>query len=84
MGEDKKLSIQDNFKRRYAALLKIDDYLTKWEVSSKVKFTNRESGMLKRMHTSIERSLNILTDEYYKLFNTTQELDKYVKPKKEK
>lgn len=76
--ENKEFDIIDNFKRRYAALLRIDAYLTKWENSKGVRFSSREKGTLGRMHTSIQRNVSILEDEYYRLFNQHEDLEKYV------
>lgn len=77
---EKSFDIKDNFKRRYAALIRLQQYLQKWLNSKQLKFTSSELGTLNRMITSLKRCRTKLEDEYYILFKEdSQSLRKYVK-----
>lgn len=77
---EKGFDIKDNFKRRYAALIRLQQYLQKWVNSKQLKFTSSELGTFNRMITSLKRCRTKLKDEYPILFKEdSQSLRKYVK-----
>lgn len=78
---EKQFDIVDNFKRRYAAIIKIQQYVQKWKNTNQVRFTNREQQMLGRMISSLDRSLNKLQEEFMMLFKDEDIkcLEKYLK-----
>lgn len=73
--------VKDNFKRRYAGLIKIKHYIKKWENSNQLKFTNREQQMFKRMLASLDGSLSKLQQEFMIIFKDEDMkcLEKYIK-----
>lgn len=78
---DKNFNVKDNFARRYVALLKLKQYIYKWQMSTKLKFSAHEQGMLKRMLNSIDKSISVLEHEFTIMYKDTdlEYLRKYVK-----
>lgn len=78
---DKNFNVKDNFARRYVALLKLKHYIYKWQMSTKLKFSAHEQGMLKRMLNSIDKSISVLEHEFTIMYKDTdlEYLRKYVK-----
>lgn len=78
---DEKFDVLDNFKRRYAALKRLQQYIRKWENTEQVRFTNREQQALHRMVISLERNLSKLQEEFILLYKDKDIkcLEKYIK-----
>ena len=78
---DKNFNVKDNFARRYVDLLKLKQYIYKWQMSTKLKFSAHEQGMLKRMLNSIDKSISVLEHEFTIMYKDTdlEYLRKYVK-----
>ena len=78
---DKNFNVKDNFARRYVDLLKLKRYIYKWQMSTKLKFSAHEQGMLKRMLNSIDKSISVLEHEFTIMYKDTdlEYLRKYVK-----
>lgn len=78
---DEKFDVLDNFKRRYAALKRLQEYIRKWENTKQVMFTNREQKALHRMVISLEGNLAKLQEEFMLLYKDKDIkcLEKYIK-----
>ncbi len=70
----------DNFKRRYAGLSRINEYIYKWQNNKHLKFSIKEQEMFNRMHISIDKKIAQLEKEF--LFinpeGDIEELHKYL------
>ena len=52
---EKEFDLKDNFKRRYAGLVRIKSYIRKWKNSNELKFSTKEIQMFDRMFISIDK-----------------------------
>ena len=78
---EKEFDLKDNFKRRYAGLVKIKSYIQKWRNSNQLKFSTKEIQMFDRMFISIDKKLSMLESDYLFLFKNgdIEDLRKYLK-----
>lgn len=78
---EKEFDLKDNFKRRYAGLVKIKSYIQKWKNSNQLKFSTKEIQMFDRMFISIDKKLSMLESDYLFLFKNgdIEDLRKYLK-----
>lgn len=78
---EKEFDLKDNFKRRYAGLVRIKSYIRKWKNSNELKFSTKEIQMFDRMFISIDKKLSMLESDYLFLFKNgdIEDLRKYLK-----
>ena len=78
---EKEFDLKDNFKRRYAGLVRIKSYIRKWKNSNELKFSTKEIQMFDRMFISIDKKLSMLESDYLFLFKNgdIEDLRKYIK-----
>lgn len=78
---DKNFDMQDNFKKRYAALYKLQRIIIKFRKLKNVKFTSREDASLGRMIVSLQHWMDKLESEYYMLYKESDYIDlrEYIK-----
>lgn len=60
--------MQDNCKKRYAALYKLQHIIMKFRKLKNVKFTSREDASLGRMVNSLQHWMDRLESDYYMLY----------------
>lgn len=78
---DKNFDMQDNFKKRYAALYKLQRIIIKFRKLKNVKFTSREDASLGRMIVSLQHWMDKLESDYYMLYKESDYIDlrEYIK-----
>lgn len=78
---DKDFNTQDNFKKRYAAMYKLQKIIMKFRRLKNVKFTSREDASLGRMINSLQHWMDRLESDYYMLYKEADYIDlrEYIK-----